>query len=171
MRPGKDTESVLSSQPVGLCWLQPSLCSRKVLTVGDAGSLPRGSSLSPSPPSSSLIQRPGPAPTPGKTRGRHLHSQGFSRTQTKSPSLCCSQRPCMILLASPCSHLPATFPLLAMLQSYGAPPRPSNTPGTLQPQGLCTASFLCLQPSCPRQPCGWLLILQAQTSPPQKDLP
>ena len=134
---------------MGLCWLQPSLCSRKVLTVGDAGSLPRGSSLSPSPPSSSLIQRPGPAPTPGKTRGRHLHSQGFSRTQTKSPSPCCSQRPCMILLASPCSHLPATFPLLAMLQSYGAPPRPSNTPGTLQPQGLCTASFLCLQPSCP----------------------
>ena len=62
------------------------------------------------PPSCSLIQRPGPAPTPGKTRGRHLRSQGFSHTWTISPSPYCSHKalhdpPCLPLPSSP-PHFP-----------------------------------------------------------------
>ena len=130
------------------------------------------SSLPPSLPSLLFLDpKTRPSPHSWKDQRKTSSLPGLQSQSDKKPKSLLQQRPCMILLASPCSQPPATFPLLAMLQSYGAPPRPSNTPGTLQPQGLCTASFLCWQPSCPRQPCGWLLILQAQTSPPQNDLP
>lgn len=156
LRPGKDTETVLSSQPVGLCWQQSSLCSRKILTDGEAETPPRGSSFPPAPRSRAQAQPP-LLERPEEDISLPRASVSLRR---KARALAAATGPCTVLVASPLPSSPPPFPLahyvsavwgasMSFKHTRRAPaPGPLHSllplPGTLLPP---TLTWLTLHPS------------------------
>ena len=101
-----------------------------------------------------------PSPLPTALQGSHL-------PWGKSPRPLLNFQNCGFALSPPCSALIPLPTSLTLLQPRGLPHCPTNTPGPVLPQGLCTGCAINLASFSPRHSYVWFLLtpeVSAQTS-------